>query len=41
MAEKIRGYYEKGYYKKRHLLAFYTAGVISAAEYEEITGETI
>ena len=41
MAEKIKSYYKKGYYQKRHILAFYSSGVITAAEYADIVGSEI
>ncbi len=39
MFEKIKMYYNKGYYQKRHILAFYEAGVLTAEEYDQIIWE--
>ena len=38
LAEKIKGYYEKGYYTAVHILAFLKAGVLTEAEYGMIIG---
>lgn len=34
--EKIKGYYNKGIYKERHLKAFLAKGVITEEEYQAI-----
>lgn len=39
MLEKIRAYYNKGLYEKHHMDTFCQKGVITATQYEEITGE--
>lgn len=37
--EKIKQWYEKGIYKKTHVLVMVEKGKITAEEYKEITGE--
>lgn len=39
MYDKIKKYYDAGYYKKKHVAAFVTKGKITAEQYAEITGE--
>lgn len=39
MFERIRKYYDKGLYTKHHMDIFCQKGVITGAQYEEITGE--
>lgn len=39
MIERIRAYYNKGLYEKHHMDTFCQKGVITATQYEEITGE--
>lgn len=39
MIEKIRDYYNKGLYEKRHMKVYCQKGVITPEQYEEITGE--
>ena len=38
MYEKIADYYKKGYYKKKHVLALYRAGVLTKEQYTAICG---
>lgn len=39
MLERIRKYYDKGLYTQYHMDTFCQKGVITATQYEEITGE--
>ena len=39
MFNKIWNYYKKGYYTNRHILVYTQKGILTAAEYETITGE--
>lgn len=38
MLEKIRYYYNKGLYKKKHMIVFLNKGVITQEEYDSIVG---
>jgi len=37
--ERIKGYYDAGFYTKKMLRRLVKAGVITADEYQQITGE--
>lgn len=39
MFEKIKRYYELGFYKNKHLLKLLEKKIISQEEYEDIKGE--
>ena len=39
MIEKIKRYYELGFYHEEHLLKFLEKGVITEEQYNEIRGE--
>ena len=39
MYERIKRYYDKGYYAKVHIAAFVVAGALTAEQYKSITGD--
>jgi len=39
MYERIKRYYDKGYYTKAHIAAFVAANVLTAEQYKSITGD--
>lgn len=39
--ERVIAYFEKGLYQKKHLQAFVVAGLLTAEEYETLTGEAM
>lgn len=40
MVEKIKYYYDKGLYKLSHMDVFLQKGILTKAQYKEITGQT-
>lgn len=38
MFDKIKRYYDKGYYTNRHILIYTQKGILTPEEYKNITG---